>query len=66
VVIKNIDLIGVSPNNFEEAVKEALNEAAKTIRGIEWIDITSFRAKVAQNKIVEYQAKVKIAFRIER
>ena len=66
MVIKNIDLIGVSPNNFEEAVKEALNEAAKTIRGIEWIDITSFRAKVAQNKIVEYQAKVKIAFRIER
>jgi flavin-binding protein dodecin len=66
VVIKNIELIGVSPNNFEEAVKEALAEAAKTIRGIEWIDITSFGAKVAQNKIVEYQAKVKIAFRIER
>lgn len=66
MVIKNIELIGASPNNFEEAVKEALDEAAKTIRGIEWIDITSFGAKVKQNEIVEYQAKVKIAFRIER
>jgi len=66
MVIKEIELIGVSTNNFEEAVKEALEEANKTIRGIEWIEVKSLGAKVKQDKIVEFQARVKIAFRIER
>ena len=66
MVIKEIELIGVSPNNFEEAVKEALKEANKTIRGIEWIEVKSLGAKVDQDKIVEFQARVKIAFRIKR
>ncbi|MFX0163007.1 MAG: dodecin family protein [Candidatus Hodarchaeota archaeon] len=66
MVIKEIELIGVSTNNFEEAVKEALEEASKTIREIEWIEVKSLGAKVKQNKIVEYQARVKVAFRIKR
>ena len=66
MVIKEIELIGVSPNNFEEAVKEALKEVTKTIRGIEWIEVKSLGAKVDQGKIVEFQARVKVAFRIDR
>jgi flavin-binding protein dodecin len=66
LVIKEIELIGVSNNNFEEAVKEALEEASKTIRGIEWIEVKSLGVKVKEDKIFEFQARVKVAFRIER
>ena len=66
VVVKIIELIGSSPNNWEEATKEALAEAAKTIKGIKSIHVKKCTAKVENNKIVEYRAVVKVAFVVKR
>ncbi|MGZ6544365.1 MAG: dodecin domain-containing protein, partial [Actinomycetota bacterium] len=38
-VIKTIDLVGVSTESWRDAAQQALAEAAKTIRGIESMDI---------------------------
>jgi len=65
-VVKIIELIGSSPNNWEEAAKNALAEAALTIKNIKSIYVKSCKAKVENNKIVEYRANVKIAFVVER
>jgi len=65
-VVKIIELIGSSPNNWEEAVKNSLAEAALTIKNIKSIYVKSCKAKVENNKIVEYRANVKIAFVVER
>ena len=66
VVVKIIELIGSSPNNWEEATKNALAEAAKTIKGIKSLHIKKCTAKVENNKIVEYRAVVKVAFTVQR
>lgn len=66
VVVKIIELIGSSPNNWEEATKNALGEAAKTIRGIKSIHVKKCTAKVENNKIIEYRAVVKIAFIVQQ
>jgi len=65
-VIKIIELIGSSPNGWEEATKNALAEAAKTIKNIKSIHVKRCNAKVENNKIVEYRAVVKIAFVVQR
>jgi flavin-binding protein dodecin len=65
-VVKIIELIGSSPNNWEEAAKNALAEAALTIKNIKSIYVKSCKAKVENNKIVEYRAVVKIAFVVQR
>lgn len=65
-VVKIIELIGSSPNNWEDAVKSALAEAAKTVTNIKSIYVKSCKAKVENNKIIEYRAVVKIAFVVER
>jgi len=65
-IVKIIELIGSSPNNWEEATKNALAEAALTIKNIKSIYVKSCKAKVENNKIVEYRAVVKIAFVVER
>jgi flavin-binding protein dodecin len=65
-IVKIVELIGSSPNNWEDATKNALAEAAKTIRGIKSIHVKKCTAKVENNKIVEYRAVVKIAFTVER
>jgi hypothetical protein len=65
-VIKTIDLVGVSTESWRDAAHQALAEAAKTIRGIEGMDILETSAKVADGEIAEYHTHVRISFRIER
>ncbi len=64
-VVKVIELIGESPNSWEEAVANALAVASKSIRGIVGIDVDHFTAKVVDNKIVAFRANVKVAFKYE-
>ncbi len=65
-VIKTIDLVGVSSDSWRDAAQQALAEAAKTIRGIDGMDILETSAIVADNQISEYHTHVRIRFRIDR
>jgi hypothetical protein len=65
-ILKTIDLVGVSSESWRDAAHQALSEAAKTIRGIEGMDILGTRAVVEDGKISEYHTEVRITFRIER
>ncbi len=66
VVVKIIELVGSSPKDWEDATKNALVEAAKTVKNIKSIYVKRCNAKVENNKIVEYRANVKIAFLVQR
>jgi flavin-binding protein dodecin len=65
-VIKTIDLVGVSADSWRDAAQQALAEAAKTIRGIEAMDILETSATVVDGAISEYRTHVRIRFRIDR
>lgn len=65
-VVKVIELIGSSKNSWEEAARNAVKEAAKTVRHIVGVDVVGFTAKVKNGDIIEYRANVKIAFIVER
>ena len=65
-VIKTIDLVGVSSESWRDAAQQALQEASKTLRGIEGMEILETSAVVAGDQIKEYQTHVRIRFRIER
>ena len=65
-VVKIIELIGTSPNSWSEAAQNAVTEAAETIKNIKGVHVKRCTAKVTNDKIVEYNVNVKIAFTIER
>ncbi len=65
-VIKTIDLVGVSTESWRDAAQQALAEAAKTLRGIEGMDILETSAAVEGDQISEYHTHVRVRFRIER
>jgi flavin-binding protein dodecin len=65
-VIKTIDLVGVSSESWRDAATQALAEAAKTLRGIEGMEVLETSAVVEDDQIKEYQTHVRIRFRIER
>jgi hypothetical protein len=65
-VMKVIELIGSSPNSWDDAAANAVKAAAGTVRNIRGIELKRCSAKVEKNRIVEYRAVVKIAFDVER
>jgi flavin-binding protein dodecin len=65
-VAKVTELIGHSEESWQDAAQVAVEEAAKTIRGITGLEVRHFTAKVQNGKIVEYRADVEIAYGVER
>ena len=65
-VLKILELVGTSKQSWSDAAREAVAEAAKTVRGIETVEVVQSRAVVQNNRLTEYQVQVRIGFRIER
>jgi hypothetical protein len=60
---KIIELVGSSPNGWEDAVNVAVAEAGKTLRDLRIVEVDKLDAKIIDGKIVSYRAKVKLSFR---
>lgn len=65
-VYKYIELVGVSDKSWEDAIKIAVKEAAKTVRNIVGVEVKNLSAKVENGEVKEYKARVKILFLVER
>ncbi|UCE74455.1 MAG: dodecin domain-containing protein [Methanomassiliicoccales archaeon] len=63
-VYKIIDVVGVSDNHFSDAAKNAIDEAAKTVRGIKRAEVVKLDVKVEDDKVSKYRAEVRISFEI--
>ena len=58
-------IIGASPHSWEDAVRNALERANKTLRGIMGLEVTKENAAIEDGKIVEYRATVMVTFVLE-
>ena len=65
MVVKIIEVIGASDKSWEDAAKNAIEEASKSVRGITGADVQNLTATVKDGKIVKYKASVKIAFTVD-
>jgi dodecin len=65
-VVKIVELMGVSEDSFSDAVRNAVKEAAKTIRNITGVEVIKSTAQVEDDEIFEYHVTVRLAFGIER
>jgi flavin-binding protein dodecin len=65
-VAKVVTIIGNHPESFAKAADAAVQEAAKTLRGITGADVISMSAEVEGDRISMYRTTVNIAFAVER
>jgi dodecin len=54
-----------SPTSFEDAVKEGVNRANKTLRGVTGLHIIDQKASITGGKIAEYRVTMEITFILE-
>ena len=61
-VVKVIEILAESENGWEDAAKNAIMEASKTVECINQINIENFKAVVKDNKIIKYRINAKVSF----
>ncbi|HUW60926.1 MAG TPA: dodecin family protein [Candidatus Bathyarchaeia archaeon] len=64
-VYKVVEIIGTSPNSWEEAAKNAVEKAGKTLREMRIAEVAQLDMKVDNNQVVAYRARIKVSFRYE-
>ncbi len=62
---KLVEIVGTSDKSFAEAASNGIARASKTVRNIDWFEVTEMRGRVEKGKVAEYQVKVKVGFRLE-
>jgi flavin-binding protein dodecin len=62
-VYKVIELVGTSPNSWEEAAKNAVETAGKSLKDLRIAEISQMDMKVEENKVVAFRARVKLSFK---
>ena len=64
-VYRVIELVGSSTETIEDAIDNAIERASKTVRHLDWFEITETRGQIVNNEVSYYQVKLKVGFRIE-
>jgi flavin-binding protein dodecin len=64
-IYKKIELVGSSPNGIEDAVNNAIDRAAKTIRNMGWFEVAEVRGHIVDNKVAHWQVTVKVGFTLD-
>ena len=62
-VYKIIDLVGSSPDSWEEAAKNAVEVASKSLRDLRVAEVDKLDMKVEDGKVTAFRAKVKLSFK---
>ncbi|MEW6070699.1 MAG: dodecin family protein [Candidatus Thermoplasmatota archaeon] len=66
MVYKIIDIVGTSEKSFADAARNAVEEAAKTVRRIRRAEVSKLDVKVEKDKVTLYRAEMRISFEVER
>lgn len=63
-VLKVIELLGNSTVSFEDAVKNVIKEASKTVKNIKSVYVKDMQVTINNNQIVQYRVNTKVCFGI--
>lgn len=64
-VYKHIELTGSSKTSVEEAIQNAVNKAAKSVRNMRWFVVTEQRGYIENNAVAYYQVTIKVGFTLQ-
>ena len=64
-VYKQIELTGSSPVSSDDAVRNAIARANKTIRDMRWFEVLDTRGHIENDGIAHWQVTIKVGFTLE-
>ena len=64
-VYRKTEIVGSSTKSLSDAIETAVARAAKTLRHIEWFEVSEIRGHVQDGKVAHYQVGLKLGFRLD-
>jgi dodecin len=65
-VVKVVELLAESEQSWEDAARQAVAEATKSIRGVRSVYISEFQATVENDKVATFRVTAKVSFVVDR
>ncbi|MBX9421556.1 MULTISPECIES: dodecin [Streptomyces] len=59
------EIVGTSTEGVDEAIRNGINRASQTLRGLDWFEVTQVRGHIVDGSIEHYQVGLKVGFRLE-
>ena len=60
------EIVGTSTEGVDDAVRNGLAEAAKTLRNLDWFEVKEIRGHLENGTVADWQVTIKLGFRLER
>ena len=64
-VYKILELVGSSETSIEDAIKNAVSRAGKTVREMKWFEVTQTRGHIENGTVRHYQVTLRVGFTLE-
>jgi len=60
------EVVGTSTTSISDAIQGAIETAGRSLRNLEWFEVTEIRGKIVDSKAAGYQVSLKLGFRYEK
>ncbi|WP_326639138.1 dodecin family protein [Streptosporangium sp. NBC_01755] len=59
------EIVGTSGESIEAAVRNGVRRASRTLRHLDWFEVTEIRGHIEEGEIGHFQIGMKVGFRLE-
>lgn len=59
------EIVGTSDASLDQAVRNGISRASKTIRHLDWFEVTDIRGHIRDGEVRHFQVTMKVGFRLE-
>ncbi|MGD9958766.1 dodecin [Nocardioides sp.] len=59
------EIVGTSPDGIDQAVRNGVERAGKTLRHLDWFEVVQVRGQVKDGVVEHFQVGLKVGFRLE-
>jgi flavin-binding protein dodecin len=64
-VYKILELVGSSETSIEDAIKNAISRASKTVREMKWFEVVQTRGHIENGAVGHYQVTLRVGFTLD-
>ena len=59
------EVVGTSPDGIDQAIRNGIERASRTLRHLDWFEVTQVRGQVRDEQVEHFQVGLKLGFRLE-
>jgi flavin-binding protein dodecin len=59
------EVVGTSPDGVDTAIRNGLDRVGKTVRNLDWFEVTEIRGFLENQMVSYFQVGMKVGFRVE-